>query len=181
MVGLGAAGEPGVAAAVVVEPEHLVRPHRRADRQQHLLVDLRAAAAARHGGDLEGVGRGAQAGGHDLAERRERAHGGLVDPRDAGGGGLQGDDEGDRLLVVEQERRHLGAGVEPVAAVGSLARVHGVAELAQAVDVAAHGPWADAEPVGERLARPVAARLQQRQQRRGVGRTAWTCAQDATQ
>lgn len=72
---------------------------------------------------------------------------------------LQGYGEREGLFVVEQERRKFGPGGEPVAAVGSLCRIDGVAELAEAVDITAHGAQADPETVGQQCAGPVAVRL----------------------
>lgn len=68
------------------------------------------------------------------------------------------------MLVIEEQRWQFAARLEPVAAVGSFDRVDEVPELAQTIDVAAHGSFTDSEPLGEQAARPVAADLQQRQQ-----------------
>ncbi|CAM5595547.1 hypothetical protein SANTM175S_02624 [Streptomyces antimycoticus] len=72
--------------------------------------------------------------------------------------------EGHGLVVVEQQRRQFHAGAEPVAPVGALDGRDGIAELAQAVDIAAHGARADFQPLGEQLPRPVPACLQQGEQ-----------------
>ena len=69
------------------------------------------------------------------------------------GGGAQPDRDGDRLVVVEQQGRHRRAGVQPVAAGGPVSRVDRIAELAQALDVAADGPAGDLQAAGELLAR----------------------------
>ena len=76
----------------------------------------------------------------------------------------QADGDRHRLALVEQQRRQRRAGLQPVAARDAAARPHGVAELAQPLDVAAHRALADAEATGELRPRPVAPRLQQRQQ-----------------
>ena len=102
------------------------------------------------GGDLEGVDAVAQPRGHDLPHGGQRPR--RRPPRcpaPGGRGDLQRDRERDGLLVVEQQRRQLGAGVEPVPAVGALGGRDRVAELAQAVDVAADGARADVEPLGQ--------------------------------
>ncbi|MDI6944768.1 hypothetical protein QMO46_14835 [Microbacterium barkeri] len=69
--------------------------------------------------------------------------------------------DGDRLVVVEEERRHRRAGGEAVPARDARARVDRIAERAQAADVGAHGPRAHAEALRERRARPVASRLKE--------------------
>ena len=51
----------------------------------------------------------------------------------------QGDDEGDRLVVLEYQRWHRGAGGQPVPAVDTGRRVDRVAETAEPVDVAPQG------------------------------------------
>jgi hypothetical protein len=106
-----------------------------------------------------------QPGWHHLYDLGERAHRRLGDPRHpAVGGGLQPDREGDGLLVVQHERREGGARGELVPAVDAAARLDGVAELAEAVDVAPQRPHRDAEPSGQLGPRPVPVGLQQRQQ-----------------
>ena len=79
-------------------------------------------------------------------------------------GGAQPDGDGDRLLVVEQQRRQVVPGAEPVPGQPG-GGVHRVAELAQPVHVAADGAAGHAEPLGELGAGPVALGLQQGQQR----------------
>ena len=76
----------------------------------------------------------------------------------------QPDRDRHRLVVVEQQRRHRGTGLEPVAADRAARRVDRVAEVAQALDVVAHGARADLEALGQLGARPVARRLEQREQ-----------------
>jgi hypothetical protein len=74
------------------------------------------------------------------------------------------DRDGDRL-VVEQQRWHRRAGAQPVAAGRPGARLDRVAEPPQPLDVTAQRPARHLEPLGQLAARPVAAPLQQRQQR----------------
>ena len=76
----------------------------------------------------------------------------------------QADGDRDRLVVVEQQRRHRGAGAQPVAAGRPGQRLDRVAELAQALDVAADRPPDTSSRSASSLAGPVAACLQQRQQ-----------------
>jgi hypothetical protein len=55
---------------------------------------------------------------------------GLLDPGDAGRRRLQRDRDGDRLLVVEKQRREVVTGFEPVPAVRAFSGTHGIAEMA---------------------------------------------------
>lgn len=106
----------------------------------------------------------AQPGGHDLPDGVQRAYRGFLDAGAAGGGDLEGDGEDDGLLVVEQQRGQLRTGVEAVPTVGPLEGNDGIAELAQAIDIAAHGARADVQPLGQQRPGPVPARLEQREQ-----------------
>ncbi|CAM5461258.1 hypothetical protein SHIRM173S_13098 [Streptomyces hirsutus] len=125
----------------VVEAQDLTGVDRVAERHEHTAVDLGVRAGSRpfDGGHLEGVDAVAQPGRHHLADGVQRAYRGLLDADAGGGGDPERDREGDGLLVVEQQRREVRAGAEPVAAVGALDGHDGVAEFAQPVDVAAHG------------------------------------------
>ena len=78
-----------------------------------------------------------------------------------GGRGPQADGDRDGLGVVEQQRRQLAAGAEPVAAGDAGRGLDRVAERAQLVDVAADRARPDLEPVGELLAGPFPADLEQ--------------------
>ena len=82
---------------------------------------------------------------------------------------LQCDREHDGLVVVEEEWRQLGAGIEAVPAIGTLDGLDAVAELAKPVDVTAHGAIADVQPLGQQPRRPVPPRLQERQQGEHAG------------
>ncbi len=160
-----AAGWEGLGG--VVEAQHLAGVDGGAERHED--VDghpgLRPGRRPLGCGDLHGVDAVAQPCGHDLADGAQRADGGLADRGAGGGDHLQGHGERDGLLVVEQQRRQLRPGREPVPAVGPLGGLHGVAELAQPVDVAARRAGADAEPLGQQRPGPVPAHLQQGQQR----------------
>ena len=137
-------------------------------------VHLRALRVALgYRGHLQGVDPLPQPRRHHLPDSGQRPQRALLDSGDAGRRGLQRDGDGDRLLVVEQQRRQVGAGVQPVAAVRALGGPTGIAELAQPVDVPAHGPRADLQPLGERVAGPVTPGLQQRQQPQQPPRCAW--------
>ena len=101
----------------------------------------------------------------DLLELDQRAHRGLLDAgHRRARGGAQADRDRDRLVVVEQQRRHRGAGAKPVAAGRAGQRLDRVAEVAQPLDVAPDRPAGHLEPVGQLGAGPVAAPLQQREQ-----------------
>ena len=107
----------------------------------------------------------AKPAGQDLLELGQRADRRLLDPGDpAGGRGPQADGDGDGLGVVEQQRRKLAAVAEPVAAGDAGRGLDRIAERAQFVDVAADRAGADLEAVGELLAGPFPAHLEQRKQ-----------------
>ena len=66
----------------------------------------------RHGGGGERLHPAAQLRRQHLLQLGQRAHGRLLDAGDrAARGGAQPDRDGDRLLVVEQQRRQLRAGL----------------------------------------------------------------------
>ena len=69
----------------------------------------------------------------------------------------------DGFVVVEQQRRQVRAGTQPVAG-GARGGQHGVAEAAQPVDIAAHGARSDLQSLGQFGAGPVASGLQEREQ-----------------
>jgi hypothetical protein len=88
--------------------------------------------------------------GHHLLELRQRPHRNLFDSGDAAAGGrAQPHRDRDRLLVVEQQRRHLRAWPEPVAAGQTRIGIDRIAEHAQLGDVAADGPLRHAELGGQ--------------------------------
>ena len=167
---LAAAGD--AVAAGVAEAHALVVAAGRRDHGQRLRVDGRPAAGRhRHGRRLQRLHAPAQVRGQHLLELDERAHGGLLDAGDrCARGRAQADGDRDRLLVVEQQRRHRGAGRQAVAAGGTGQRLDRVAEPTQPLDVAPHRPPRHLEAVGELPARPVAAALQQGQQRQQAAR-----------
>jgi hypothetical protein len=111
---------------------------------------------------VEGRDAVAQAGWQDLFEFDQCAQGHLFQAGD--GVGAQGGGDGDGFVVVEQQWWEFGAGAEAVAAERAGGGVDGVAEFAQAVDVAADGALADLEFFREFAALPVAAGLQQGEQ-----------------
>jgi len=80
------------------------------------------------------------------------------------GGRPQPDRDRHGLLVVQQQRRHGGTGLQLVPAGHAPVGVDRISQLAQPVHVAAERPRADFEPLGQLGARPVPVGLQQRQQ-----------------
>jgi len=164
-VGLDLAAALGAVAAPVGEADALEVAAGRRDQRQVLWVD---GGAAERGGDRRRAQRRhapAQVGRQDLFELDQRAHRGLLDPgHRRAGGGEEADGDRDRLLVVQQQRRHGRAGAQPVPARRTGQRLDRVAQLAQAVDVAPDRAPGDREPVGQLGAGPVAARLQQGKQ-----------------
>jgi hypothetical protein len=80
------------------------------------------------------------------------------------GRGAQADGDRDGLVVGEQERRHRGARLEPVATRGSAGRADGIAERPEAPDVAPDGALAHLQAPRELGARPLAARLEEGEQ-----------------
>ena len=104
-------------AAAVVEPQALGVAAGGGDRRQVLRIDGRARDRR---GDRRRPERGdaaAQVRRQHLLELDQRADGRLLDPgHRCARGGAQPDRDRDRLLLVEQQRRHRGAGAQPVAA-----------------------------------------------------------------
>ena len=120
--------------------------------------------------DLRALTRRAQAGREDLLELHEGSYGRLLDARHrSAGSGAQAHGDRDGLVVVEQERRHGGPGVQAIPAALAGERVDRIAELAQAVDVASDGPPRHVEAPGELAARPGTAALQQGEEREQPG------------
>jgi hypothetical protein len=110
-----------------------------------------------------------EAGGEGLLELRQGAQGRLLDAGDRPRGRRpQTQGHGDRLLVVEQQRRHRRARCEAVAPGGSRAGTHLVAQDPQPLDVVADRPGGDAE-VARAVAGLVEAPAGQRPLRTTVG------------
>jgi hypothetical protein len=108
---------------------------------------------------------GTQPRRHHLVELRERPQGRLARSGDrAARGEAQGDRRRDGLLVVEEQRRQPGARAELVATADARHRLHGIAECAQSLYVAADAAVGDAQLGGEVGGRPGWSPLEQRQQ-----------------
>ncbi len=160
---LAAAGDS--VAAPVAEAHGLEVAARGGQHGQVLGIDGRPGDRKRDRRRSECPYAPAEVTGEHLLELQQRAHGGLLDaghrrPRRR----TQSDGDRDRLLVVEQQGRHRGARLQPVAAAGAAEGVHRISEPAQAVDVAPDRAAGHLEALGELVAGPFAAPLEQRQQ-----------------
>ncbi len=148
----------------VAEPQPLAVPAGQREDPEHRRVD-RGSTPDRDRRRLQGGDPAAQARGQHLLERRRDPDRRVLGTgHRAGCGELQAHRDGHRRLVVQQQRGQFPAGAERVAAGRAGGGLHPVAELAQALDVAAHGPRGDAEPVGQVLAAPGPRGGEQRQQ-----------------
>ena len=74
------------------------------------------------------------------------------------------DDDRDRLVVVEQQRRYGAPSDESIAAVGTHRSGDRIAQVAKAFDVAPDRAPADLEPLREDAPRPDPRRLEEREQ-----------------
>jgi hypothetical protein len=89
-------------------------------------------------GALDGLEAAAHPGRHHLLELRQRPQRGLLDAADrARRRRWTARSPPRRLLLIEQERRQLGAGPEAVAAFHARRGLHRIAEIAQPLDVVA--------------------------------------------
>ena len=135
---------------------------RAGQRGQHVGIDPRPL-------DPEGRRRLAQRAhpttqttGQHLLELGQRPHRGLLDAGDpARRGGSQADRHRDGLGVVEQEGRKLAAVAEAITAGDPGRGLDRIPEGAQLVDVTADRAGTDLEAVGELLAGPFPAHLEQ--------------------
>ena len=101
----------------------------------------------------------------NLLDLEQRAHRRLFHPFDASGGGpAKAQRHCYRLFIVQEERRHLGAGAQLVSAFRAGGGMDGIAERAQLVDIAAESAAGHFEAVREIGTRPIAASLEQRKQ-----------------
>ncbi|GAA3490313.1 hypothetical protein GCM10018987_43960 [Streptomyces cremeus] len=157
----------------VLEAQPLAVPAGGGEFGEHTGVDGGGPAPRQqgHGERVERAHPAAQPIRQDLLQLGQGAHRGLADALDAlAGRGAQADRDGDRLVVVEQQRRQPRAHAELVAAAGAGAGVDGVAEFAEPVDVAPHGARGDAEALRQAGSGPFAVGLEQREQTQQPGR-----------
>ena len=165
-VRLGEAGGPVARVGGVAELDALVVAAGLRERGEDVGVERRGGVPrGRRGDRTQGLHPAAQPRRHHLDHLRERPHPCLLD---AGHRALRhhlhADGQRDGLVVVDHERGQRGPRGELVAALRAAVGVHRVAELAEAVDVAAQRARGDLEPVGQLRAGPEAVGLQQRQQ-----------------
>ena len=155
----------GAVAAGVGEAQAFGVPAAGGEDGQVLGIDCRAAAGHRDHRLPERGDSAAKARGQHLLELHQRADRRLLDPGHRRlRRGPKPDRDRDRLVVVEQQRRHRGAGAQRVAAGGAGERLDRVAEVAEPLDVAADRAAGDLEPARQLGAGPVAPRLEQREQ-----------------
>jgi hypothetical protein len=132
----------------------------------------RATPVGGHGHRTQRLDPAPQPGRHHLHHLGQHPHRGLGDTlHRALRGGLQPHGQGDRLLVVDRQRRQCRARSELVAAVDAALRLDRIAQFAQPVDVPAQGADRDAQLLGQFSTWPVPVGLEQRQQpqRPGAG------------
>lgn len=98
--------------------------------------------------------------GQDLLELDQGPQSGLLDAGHRGTSGSgEADGYRDRLLVVEYQRRHRGAGAKAVTAGWAAQRLHGITQLTQALHVSPDRPSRHPEAAGQLVSWPVAAGL----------------------
>src|SRR5688572_18546138 len=122
---------------------------------QDLGVDFYPGADHWHHGRLKHVYPTSDARGEDVLQLGEGAEGGFLDARDGSSGSCQqahGDSNG--FVVVEEKGRDVGAGPELVTTEWPWRGSHRIAQLAQAIDVPAKGPFGDLETVEEFMTGP---------------------------
>ena len=134
-----------------------------------------------HGVRLQCVDPASQPRGQDLLELCQGAHRSLLDAVSAAAGGRpEADGQGDRLVVLEQQWRHGRPRGEPVATDRPARGLDLVAEAAQPLDVVPDGPRTHLEPVRQLGARPVAWRLEEREQAKQPRRGSHDVHKDTT-
>src|SRR5436305_9308721 len=135
------------------------------ERGEQVGVDPRALDREGGSGRAERTDAPPQARGKHLLELGQRPNRRLLDPRDrARRGSTQPDRNGDRLGVIEQQRRELAAGPQAIAPGHPRRGLHRVSQRAQLVDVTSDRARPNLEPVRELLTGPFAADLEQRQE-----------------
>ena len=158
-------------ALTVGEPEPLVVAAGGRDDGEQLRIDSGLAAPERDGRRMQGPDPVAQPRGQHLFQLQQGADRRLADAGNGTAGRpAEPDGHGHRLLVVQQQRWHRGAGGQPVAASGAAGGVHRVAEAAQLVDVPADSTDVHLEPRGQSLPGPLLAQLEQGEQVEQPGR-----------
>lgn len=163
-VGLGRADAGGSVVGSVVEAQAQRVAAGGGDGGERARVDGGAGVGHRHRHRPQGVDPVAQPGRQYLFKLGQGPHRSLLDAGDrTAGGRAQAHRDRDGFVVVEQQRRQIRTGAQPVAG-GARGGLHGVAEAAQPVDVAAHGARSDLQSFGQFGAGPVTSGLQEREQ-----------------
>jgi hypothetical protein len=155
------------AVVAVVEAQPFVVAAGGDERGEDVRIRGGTRPVRRHGDQvhLQRAHAAPQARGQDVLELRQRPQRRLLHPGDAAAHGRpQADRHGHGLLVVQQQRRDVGARAQAVAADRAPRRLHRIAEAAQPLDVVADRAPAHAEPLGELGTGPVARGLQEREQ-----------------
>ena len=155
----------GLTAQVPVAEAHLqLIAAGRGQCGQHAGINGGADALHRHDGRTQRVGAAAQAGGHHLLQFHQRAQRAFFHTTHrARCGNLQRNGHGQRLFVVQQQRRQRLPRAKRVATRHTAARVNGVAQLTKSIYVTPQRARVHLQPLGQFRACPVATGLQQRQ------------------
>ena len=135
-------------------------------------IRQRRAGAQRQRHRVQRTAAPAQARGHQLVQLGQQCQGRVFEATHVGAGGAQCEGQRHRFIVVEHQRRQFGAAAERVAAAHARGRLHRIAQLTQAIDIAAHGARVHTQFRSERRPGPVPPRLQQagQSQQPGGGR-----------
>jgi hypothetical protein len=100
-----------------------------------------------------------------LLQLEKSAHGGLFHAADAAlGRGSQSECNGDRLLIVQQQRRQCRARAQLIPALHSGGGMNGISKTAQAIHITAERSSSYVEAPGQLGPGPVALSLKQREQ-----------------
>ena len=152
----------GAVAAAIREAQALGVAACRRDHGEVLRIHRRARGGEREGRRAERTDPATQVRRQHLLELDERPHGRLLDAgHRRASRGAQPHRDRDRLLVVEQQRRHGASRSEAVPAGGAGEGLDGIAKPAQPLDVAPDRAAGDLEALGQLGARPVAASLKE--------------------
>ena len=141
----------------------------RGQRLQQIRLHQRRGVTQGQGDGMQGARPPAQARGHHLVQLAQQPQRGVFDATDVGTGRTQRQRQGHRFLVVEHQRRQVGAAAQRVPTADAGRGFHRVAEFAQSVDVATHRARIDAQLIGKRRAGPMPPRLQQAGQAQQAG------------
>ncbi len=153
-----------LAAVAILHPQPETVAAGRRNTQQRIHIGGGSPARQGQRDRVERAGTLAQARRQPLVQLGQQPQRRILHAADAGGGSPQGDRDGHGLVVLQQHRRHGAARPQPVATAQAGRGIDGIAEFPQPFHVAAQRTAVDVQPLAQFRARPVAARLQQRQQ-----------------